>query len=318
MSKLQGRAKKFDGTPIDYILLFDWVTGNCLGKAVPNSSGVWTYNYYTDINIGITYVANGCEPITHGAYSMVGSWGPEALFDSTKTGVIYDPSDLSTLFKDDAGLQQVTADGDIVRLMKDKSGSNNHARIGTAQITETGTSTVSGMRYRTNGTLHWLDPIDKDSGFVANAIIKNGNFSSFFALKYNDLSDDESLYFMQGASAPRIYFYATRAVADTRQLTYFDSNYRYSNGTLDTNPHIYSVVHNNSNGLLITQADNLSEINHSGMVNSAPQKQVDLFRRIKEYNGRFYGAIMIDNYIATTTDRDNIKAFLAQKSGITI
>lgn len=71
MSKIKGKAKKFDGTAVDYVLLFDWVTGNCIGKSVPDVAGNWVYNHTSDLNVGITYVADGCEPITHGAYNFI-------------------------------------------------------------------------------------------------------------------------------------------------------------------------------------------------------------------------------------------------------
>ncbi|WP_105245425.1 hypothetical protein [Psychrobacter sp. Marseille-P5312] len=71
-----------------------------------------------------------------------------ALFTGGKQGVWYDPSDKSTLFQDVAGTVPVTADGDPVALMLDKSGNNNHA-----------TQTVSTSRpvYMTDGELHWLE-----------------------------------------------------------------------------------------------------------------------------------------------------------------
>lgn len=68
MSVIEGKAKKYDGTAIDYLLFFDWFTGECLGKSVPDAAGGWQYEYFSDLNIGITYVADGCEPITHGPY----------------------------------------------------------------------------------------------------------------------------------------------------------------------------------------------------------------------------------------------------------
>lgn len=69
------------------------------------------------------------------------------LFNGGKQGIWLDPSDLSTMFQDTAGSQPVTADGDPVGLMLDKSGNGNHA-----------TQTVSAARpiYRTDGILHWL------------------------------------------------------------------------------------------------------------------------------------------------------------------
>ena len=49
----------------------------------------------------------------------------EALFASGEQGAWYDPSDLSTMFQDSAGTTPVTADGQPVGLIRDKSGNNN-------------------------------------------------------------------------------------------------------------------------------------------------------------------------------------------------
>lgn len=70
MSKIEGKAKKYDGGPVDYVLLFDWATGDHIGTSTPDTAGNWSFNPITDINCGITYVADGCEPITHGAYQF--------------------------------------------------------------------------------------------------------------------------------------------------------------------------------------------------------------------------------------------------------
>lgn len=72
---------------------------------------------------------------------------PVTLFTGGKQGVWLDPSDLSTMFKDAAGTQPVTTDGDPVGRLDDLSGNGNHA-----------TQTVSASRptYRTDGILHWL------------------------------------------------------------------------------------------------------------------------------------------------------------------
>lgn len=55
---------------------------------------------------------------------LVGKWGgafsPSALFQTGDILLWYDPSDLSTMFKNTAGTQPVTADGDSVALMLDK------------------------------------------------------------------------------------------------------------------------------------------------------------------------------------------------------
>ena len=53
--------------------------------------------------------------------SGVRRFSPLALFAASETGVWYDPSDLTTLFQDTAGITPVTAAGQTVALMLDKS-----------------------------------------------------------------------------------------------------------------------------------------------------------------------------------------------------
>lgn len=50
-----------------------------------------------------------------------------SMFSSGEQGFFYDPNDLSTMFQDAAGAVPVTAVGQPVGLIRDKSGRNNHA-----------------------------------------------------------------------------------------------------------------------------------------------------------------------------------------------
>ena len=59
--------------------------------------------------------------------SGAGIWTPSRLFSAGEQGVWFDPSDLSTLFQDAAGTVAVTAVGQSVGKMLDKSGRGNHA-----------------------------------------------------------------------------------------------------------------------------------------------------------------------------------------------
>lgn len=59
-------------------------------------------------------------------------FSPLSYFTAGEQGVWYDPSDLSTLFQDAAGTTPVTAAGQPVGLMLDKSGNGNHASQHTA------------------------------------------------------------------------------------------------------------------------------------------------------------------------------------------
>lgn len=55
------------------------------------------------------------------------SFSPASLFSSGEQGVWYDPSDFSTMFQDAAGTTPVTAVGQPVGRILDKSGRGNHA-----------------------------------------------------------------------------------------------------------------------------------------------------------------------------------------------
>lgn len=68
---ITGRAKKFDGTAIDYVSIFNWSDGKCIAQVVPDASGDWQYEYDKNLKVGFAYVADGCEPITHGAYDFL-------------------------------------------------------------------------------------------------------------------------------------------------------------------------------------------------------------------------------------------------------
>src|SRR5574343_1564153 len=54
-------------------------------------------------------------------------WSPASLFAAGEQGAWYDPSDLSTMFQDRAGTTPVTAAGQTVGKILDKSGRGNHA-----------------------------------------------------------------------------------------------------------------------------------------------------------------------------------------------
>lgn len=63
---------------------------------------------------------------------LSGSFSPATLFASGEQGVWYDPSDFSTMFQDSAGTTPVTAVGDPVGKILDKSGRGNHASQSTS------------------------------------------------------------------------------------------------------------------------------------------------------------------------------------------
>lgn len=73
-------------------------------------------------------------------------FNPLSLFSAGEQGAWYDPSDLSTLFQDAAGTIPVTAAGQPVGKMLDKSGRGNHATQATATARPV-LQTASGLWY---------------------------------------------------------------------------------------------------------------------------------------------------------------------------
>jgi hypothetical protein len=89
----------------------------------------------------VSFVANRWSVIE------VSTFTPLDLFQNSEQGAWYDPSDLSTLFQDDAGTTPVTVDGDPVGLMLDKS---QGLVLGTEQTVNGGFDTDSDWTLNTN------------------------------------------------------------------------------------------------------------------------------------------------------------------------
>lgn len=75
--------------------------------------------------IGGAFWTPGCTII--GGASKTFDQIIKTLFANNEQGFAYDPNDLSTMFQDAAGTISVTAQGQPVGLILDKSGRNNHA-----------------------------------------------------------------------------------------------------------------------------------------------------------------------------------------------
>jgi hypothetical protein len=103
------------------------------------------------VNVPDYYLAGvGYDEITKGVCLNTSGvlFSPSELFKNGEKGAWYDPSDLTTMFQDSAGTTPVTADGQPVGLIRDKSGNNNHASQPVANKRPT---------YRQAGAERWLD-----------------------------------------------------------------------------------------------------------------------------------------------------------------
>jgi len=103
---------------------------------------------------------------TAGTATAGGAFTPADLFTGSDAGFWYDPSDLSTLWQDTAGTTAVTADGQSVARVDDKSGNGNNALQATA-----------GNRplYKVSSGIHWIagDGVDDAIDATLSAITGN-------------------------------------------------------------------------------------------------------------------------------------------------
>ena len=126
----------------------------------PKITNLGYSNLWTDMSTILGYASNSQKPITK-------------LFANGEQGFFYDPSDLSTMFQDAAGTIPVTAAGQPIGLIRDKSGRNNHAYSTTSSrrpIFEQ--KPILGANFVTDSTL--AEPSKWNTG-VASGVSVSGN-----------------------------------------------------------------------------------------------------------------------------------------------
>lgn len=313
MSEITGRAKKYDGTAIDYVSIFNWDDGQCLAQVVPDLTGAWSYSYVGEINIGITYVADGCEPITHGAYTFVGEWSPSLLFTNSELGFWYDPSDLTTMFKDVQMSQQVTKNGDRVAVILDKSGNNRHLVQSDANAMPI---------YRTDGARRWIE-----SDGVNDILVSNGSFDlsvdsiSLIAATRMITTKPAGILHIVGTTPQGINMGSD--ALHTRPISGSSAYGVAYPRPQNTDPIIGSMILNKSTrdytGYFNSVAQGVTKLGSTAWYNTPSQVVLGANRppnlNPAYGNSVFYGAIMTQN-LMSDVDRVLVEQYLAEKSGV--
>jgi len=97
------------------------------------------------------------RPVTRAVSDTIRGFNPRSLFASGEQGIWLDPSDFSTLFQDSAGTTPVTAVGQPVGKILDKSGRGNHASQTTSASRPTLQQDSNGLYYLSfDGTDDWM------------------------------------------------------------------------------------------------------------------------------------------------------------------
>lgn len=214
----------------------------------------------------------------------------------------YDPSDLSTLWQDTAGTSAVTADGQSVARIDDKSGNGRHLVQATAG---------SRPLYKTSGGLHWLlfDGTDDvlnvtASGIGCGTVVVGVNVGGAAAAGVvTDTVDDSTgvdIAFTRNSSNWEITQAVGGSLSDSTHI------WRDQSQTVVIdfgNPHVYSADGTNYPGTM--------EFG-SGLMVGQDRSIAGRF-----LGGPLYGLLCFAD-ILSEADRNLVEEWLAAKSGVTL
>ena len=225
------------------------------------------------------------------------------LFANNEQGFFYDPNDLSTMFQDAAGTIPVTAAGQPVGLIRDKSGRNNHAfQTTSAARPILRQNAVTGANYlEFDGVDDFLITVSFPAMGLGTTIFSGSlcNKSSTSAIVARGVGG----YIFQTSGSTQVQSLNNTIVISINGNTVATALYDPSgtgvtlqaNSQTTTNP-IIERGFNVSNPLII------GAFNSSG---------VALFR------GNIYSLIGI-NRVATTPEITNIRNAIAKRLGVTL
>ena len=271
-------------------------------------------------NDGQVYISSGAA-----------AFSPADLFASGEQGVWYDPSDMSTMFQDSAGTTPVTAAGQPVGKLLDKSGRGNHATQATA---------AKRPLLQTSGGLWWLefDGVDDvlQTANIDMTVTSDASVFVGFSIHLIDLfshivnlgdglqgsvpgglwcsvSDVGKIDFeVQGTGVTSASAgYNDLGAALSVDTAYVQSAVAKSNGSSYETivPYIDTAVKSsawNASG---------TGVPGSGTFGNLPLFLGRVFSRV--FNGKIYQAVLLGR-TATSQEITNTKAFVAAKSGVTL
>lgn len=88
--QITGNATTASGEPADFVRVFSWPDMELTSTAVPDTNGDWSAEVTVSGDYGVTYIALGCQPITHGPYLIeTGSSGLPTVIGEASNGGFY-------------------------------------------------------------------------------------------------------------------------------------------------------------------------------------------------------------------------------------
>ena len=254
------------------------------------------------------------------------SFTPATLFASGEQGFWFDPSDLSTMFQDSAGATPVTAVGQPVGRILDKSGRGNHATQATLGARPTLQEDGSGNRY--------LQFDGSDDFLQFTSRLWAGGAATLVAALQGAAQVDRRIY-AEGNTGNSSPIYSLAQTGNASFSDAFSSFIRFDNNSNPVNGNASSTVVSgvfNNTARVVSTLDSGSNINmrsNRGTPNSNNYTRSTLTPNIAAlgcllrntagnfFAGRVYGIV---GRAATSTEaqRANTENWLAARCGVTL
>ncbi len=229
----------------------------------------------------------------------------------------WDPSDLSTLWQDSARTTPVTADGDPVGCIDDKSG-NGRSLV----------QATSGKRplYKTAGGLHWLELDGTDdqrtSASAWSTVITPSTYEACVAGRFNAITTNNTNFYGNVSLFADPSGYIGIAIGrNTAGGLIGAGNWDGSNDFLTTayaagDDFVWSQRH--VSGTLYGALDGGADVSLASGNQSNVTTAIRLGQSVSGgyLNGRFYGGLIRKTEFAT--ERADVKGWLAAKAGVTL
>lgn len=226
------------------------------------------------------------------------AFDPASLFAASEQGVWYDPSDLTSMFTDLDGLVPVTADGDLVARINDKSGNGKH------WIQDTG---LRRPIYRTSGGLSWLEFDGADDFMYAAAPGLGSGLSAYLAVRPNAGEETWMAGYDHNNQATCWFGVIQPSSATANSGAVGSPTYRVNGvGIGNTRQDLLTAIPAASQkvlaceGLDLSTFANLSFMGYGGF----------------EYAGRLYGYVVAPNQ--SSGNRASLETWLGAKAGVTL
>lgn len=228
----------------------------------------------------------------------------EDLFAPADNGFIHDPSIVASLFKDAAGADPVTTDGDLVYRIDDLSGNGNHSLQ---------PNVSKRYVYRTAGGIHWLEGDGVDDYSSTPFVAAGDGISMFMCVSSEStvpLQSEYGAFLYSSGTQITLYSEQTESGAGAR-FSWNDATSYYvgisSNdgigGDLGAVTTIAGIIEDGAQAL---KTSNLGWEYGAYSVESLAITEVQIGDNLP---GKFFGALAIDRAVSIIEAGDTIALF---------